>query len=175
MPALAADDDDFFDDAGGALVGLGLGGADLVGGVDDVVVVECLAIRSALRTACMHTMRTSNVTITYIQKDQKILQCWPSFFIKMTLYHMITYTQCTSTYRCSLSLSLSLSLSPNLTSGISSSLTAAALVFSSTLTFFTAGFDSVFTLATGGVAVVGGAGAGAGAGAALPAPVRLFN
>ena len=52
MPALAADDDDdFFDDAGGALTGLGLGGADLVGGVDDVMVVECLATRSALRTA----------------------------------------------------------------------------------------------------------------------------
>ena len=51
MPALAADDDDFFDDVGGALVGLGLGGADLVGGVNDVMAVECLATRSALRIA----------------------------------------------------------------------------------------------------------------------------
>lgn len=48
MPALAAD---FFDDAGGALAGLGLGGADLVGGVDDVMVAECLAASSALRIA----------------------------------------------------------------------------------------------------------------------------
>ena len=51
MPALAADDDVFLDDAGRALVGLGLGGADLVGGVDDVKVVECLATKSTLRTA----------------------------------------------------------------------------------------------------------------------------
>ena len=52
MPAFTAVDDAFFDDVGGALVGLGLGGADLVGGVDDdVMAVECLATRSALRIA----------------------------------------------------------------------------------------------------------------------------
>ena len=50
VPAFTADDD-FFEDGGGALVGLGLGGADLVGGVDDAMAVECLATRSALRIA----------------------------------------------------------------------------------------------------------------------------
>ena len=48
-PALTADDD-FFDAVGGALGSLGLGGADLVGGVD-IVFLECFAVRSALRMA----------------------------------------------------------------------------------------------------------------------------
>ena len=48
MRGFAADDDDFFDDVGGIIASLGLDGADLVGRVDDVMVVECLATRSAL-------------------------------------------------------------------------------------------------------------------------------
>ena len=61
MPVLAADDEDFFDAAGGALVGLGLGGVDLavgvaalVGGINSVPGMgECFASRAALRTAWM--------------------------------------------------------------------------------------------------------------------------
>ena len=73
VPALAAED--FFDEEGGALVGLGLGGADLAVGVADLVggadlvvggagfvgfvggveslVEECFTSRSALRRAYM--------------------------------------------------------------------------------------------------------------------------